>query len=210
MRWGTDVKTETPVDFVWGAGFEGRASRPIGRTAPGTGGGGGGGPAGVAPTADFTIAPPLSGADYVWGETVTINGGWTTAATPTAGLSNDTDGVIAAQDYKVVSTGVVTNLASASSHNPPATLGLGVANTPTGTEYIKLTVTDDDGQTGNKIIALAMAQADLVEPTSLSATTTFYTSSGASLLAAPTFSQIQPIFNVTGHPDEYGDPYYTV
>jgi len=188
-----DAKTETPIDWVWGVGFEGRASRPIGRTAPGSGGGGGGpaGPPGVAPTADFTIDPPLSGADYGWGETVTINGGWTTAVAPTAGLSNDTDGVIAAQDYKVVSTGVVTSLAAASPHASTATLGLGVAGTPTGTEYIKLTVTDDDGQTGNKIISLAMEQAPLEPPTSVDVDYLIVNASGNAILKPPIFVQAE-------------------
>ena len=130
--------------------------------------------------------------------------------TTTPGLSNDTDGVIVTQEYKVLSTGVTEAKGSSSSHSFEMVLGPGVAGTPTGNEFIKLTVTDDGGNSANKIETLSVVQADLVEPTSLSAGTAFYNSSGDPVLTPPIFSQVQPIFNVTGFPDEYGSPYFTV
>ena len=157
MRWGTDVKTETPIDWVWGVGFEGRSARPIGRTAPGSGGGGGGGggggaPVGAPPVAQFTVMDPIAGAGYAFkpGEDVFVDVGIDAAAGSgfelgaVSGVSYDSDGVVMNNviEFVGVAGSAVTNT-QASDTVTLITPGGGNA-----TYTLKVTATDDDGNVG--------------------------------------------------------------
>ena len=152
-----DAKTETPIDWVWGAGFEGRASRPIGRTAPGTGVGAAA-LVGNAPIAQFTVADPVAGPGQKFkpGEDVFVtlgievdynDGAYQGAA---SAVSYDSDGVVMNNvvEFVGVAGSAVTN-----------TLPLDVVTltTPGGgnAQYtLKVTATDDDGNTGKAFATL--------------------------------------------------------
>ena len=148
MRWGTDVKTETPVDWVWGVGFEGRSARPIGRTAPGSGGGGGGAP----PVAQFTVMDPIAGSGNAFkpGEDVFVDVGIDAAAGSGSelgagsGVSYDSDGVVISNVIEFV--GVAGSAVTNTQAFDTVTL-----ITPGGgnAQYtLKVTATDDDGNVG--------------------------------------------------------------
>lgn len=150
MRWGTDVKTETPIDWVWGIGFEGRSARPIGRTAPGTGVGVIGNP----PVPQFTIEDPLSGPGGAFrtGEDVLVNvgidviGGLGAAS----GLSYDSDGYV--QKNVIEFVGVAGSAVTSTAAAEIVTL-----TTPSGgnAQYtLKVTSTDDDSQIGKAFRAI--------------------------------------------------------
>lgn len=152
MRWGTDVKTETPIDWVWGVGFEGRSARPIGRTAPGSGGGGGGGggaPAGILPVAQFTLAGAV-GAPFKPGENVNVVVGIDAVAGSGAdlgaasGVSYDLDGVVMNNVIEFV--GVAGSAVTSTQAMDVVTLMAPGGGNPTYT--IKVTATDDNGNIG--------------------------------------------------------------
>lgn len=130
MRWGTDVETETPIDWVWGTGFEGRSVRPIGRTAPGTGGGGA--VTGTPPSAVISgVSAPATGTNYSPGEPidVTVN-------------STDSDGLVISQ---LVETVGENDSQSVGAGSQVVRLFAPGSHTSVTTYQIRLTATDDDG-----------------------------------------------------------------
>ena len=150
MRWGNDVKTETPIDWVWGIGFEGRSTRPIGRTAPGTGVGVIGNP----PVPQFTIVDPLSGPGGAFrpGEDVLVNVGIDVigGAGAASGLSYDSDGYV--QKNVIEFVGVAGSAVTSTAASETVTL-----TTPSGgnAQYtLKVTSTDDDSQIGKAFLAI--------------------------------------------------------
>jgi hypothetical protein len=146
-----DAKTETPIDWVWGVGFEGRSARPIGRTAPGSGGGGGGGggaPAGIPPVAQFTLAG--GGGSFKPGEDVQVVVGIDAAAGSGTdlgiafGFSYDLDGVV--MNNVVEFVGVAGSAVTSTLAMDIVTLTAPAGGNPTYT--IKVTATDDNGNIG--------------------------------------------------------------
>lgn len=145
-----DAKTETPIDWVWGTGFEGRSVRPVGRTARGSGGGGA--VTGSPPVAQFTVTDPLAGPGNPFkpGEDVFVNVGIDAAAGSgnelgaASGVSYDSDGVVMNNviEFVGVAGSAVTNTQAFD------TVTLTTPGGGNATYTLKVTATDDNGNIG--------------------------------------------------------------